>query len=147
MAKLSINVSESENKPQFHFFCINTSLNDYHFCWALNETLHLNLTRINDFSNNETSMQSFSVFQDTTTNSVLRYSLLALKSENGLLMKDLSGFDFLLCLDGKINKKEIEKLQTAIATIKNVLLITNLENKKTKTTTIADLSYLMEMIG
>jgi len=147
MAKLSINVSESENKPQFHFFCINTSLNDYHFCWALNEALQLNLTRIKDVSSNESSMQSFSVFQDATTNPVLSYSLLALKSENGLLIKDLTGFDFLLSLDGKINKKEIEKLQTTIAMIKNVLLITNLENKKTKTTTITDLSYLMEMIG
>jgi len=140
-------IESESSKTVFHFFCINTSLNDYHFCWALNEVLNLNLTRIEDITIDDSSLHTFSVFQDNTSNPLLSYSLLSLKTENGMLMKDLTGFDFLLCVDGKINKKEIDKLITLIANIKNVLLITNLENKKTKATTIADLSYLMEMIG
>ena len=148
MAKLAIKINETDfNKPHFTFFCINTTLNDYHFCWALNEMLSLNFARIENISLNETSSQSFSVFQDRNTNPELIYSLLSIKSDNGLLMKDLAGFDFLLCVDGQIDTTKVKQMQSTISTIKNVLLITRLENKKTKPSTIADLSYLMEMIG
>ena len=147
MAKLSIKHTESEtNSLHFHFFCINTSLNDYHFCWALNESVAVNLTRISDISLSETATQTFSTFRDTTSNPSLKYTLLAVKSENGLLIKDLVGFDFIFCIEGDICPEELEDLQKKISSIKNVLLITRLENKKTKPTTIADLRYMMEMI-
>jgi len=139
-------LESDSNKPLFHFFCINTSLNDYHFCWAINEGLNVALSRIEDFSFDE-SVQTFSVFQDKNTNPSLVYSLLSIKSENGLLMKDLSGFDFLFCVEGQVSEDEIDQIQRKVSEIKNVLLITNLENKKLKATTISDLSYVMEMIG
>lgn len=139
-------LESDSHKPLFHFFCINTSLNDYHFCWAINEGLNVNLSRIEDFSFDE-SLQTFSVFQDKNSNPSLGYSLLSIKSENGLLMKDLSGFDFLFCVEGQVSDSEIEQIQSKVSAIRNVLLITNLENKKLKASTISDLSYVMEMIG
>ena len=144
MPRVSLKNSDSGTNPRFRFFCINTTLNDYRLCWALNETLNLKLTRIENISINEMAMQTFSIFQDKESNPPVTISLLSLKSEKGLLLKDLAGFDFVFCIDGNI---EIADLQLKISTIKNVLLITRLENKKTKPSTITELTYLIEMIG
>jgi hypothetical protein len=139
-------IDSESSTPLYHFFCINTSLNDYHFCWTVNEALQLNLIRMEDLSIPETEKR-FSVYQDSETTQSFCYSLLSLKSENGVLVKELASFDFIICVEGQLSDTNIASITAKAADIKNVLLITKLDTKLVKPATIAELSYLIEMIG
>ena len=132
--------------PVYHFFCINTTLNDYHLCWAINETLQYNLTRKEDLRLGD-SMKTFSVFQGKTENSLCVLTLLSLKSESSTLMKELTLFDFLVCIEGHLTHNEIVTFQTEISKIKNVILITKLVEKDIKVSIYTQLSEMIEMIG
>jgi hypothetical protein len=62
-------------------------------------------------------------------------------------MKELSNFDFLLCVNGILLETEISQTINAISKIKNVLLVTQLEDVMVKDYTIAQLCYVIEMIS
>jgi hypothetical protein len=144
---LATKIIESESStPLYHIFCINTSLNDYRFCWAVNEALQFNLTRMDDVSLTE-SLQSFSVYRDNETNQPLTYYLLSLKSGKGVLIKELASFDFLLCVEGQLSDSTLSTILAQASDIKDVLLVTKLDKNLIKPATIAELSYLIEMIG
>lgn len=114
-------------KPDFDFviYAIASTMNDYHISWALNQILNIDLRRADNFeikdSKNATT-KSYALYTFTDEESETYYSLITNKSENGVLLKDFSGFDYFLKVESAESEIEVDEILLKIKSIDDVLM-------------------------
>lgn len=125
MAKQSIEAG----KPlqDYRFFCINAPINDYKMCWLINNTLNLQLKRVDDIAIDEHSLQTFSCYKQESE--LLNYILIALKNEQAFLFKDFNQFDYIF---GVISHEENivdVHFSSLLAGIQNVVYVSKMSDQ------------------
>ncbi len=101
--------------------------------WNINKKFNINLKEF------ETSLQSkdnsdvfFPVFCDHQSSEVLFYNLIANKSSNNLLVKELPNIDYILELTGEFKKTEVALIIKEIKQIQGVVAAIEISAEKIK---------------
>lgn len=88
----------------FSVWGINSAMEDYRFCWHLNELLHWKMKRIADIEFNNTKQKSFSFFHAYSYRNVIDFYTLEFiqnKNAGNYLIPELKNIDYLLLLNGE----------------------------------------------
>ena len=89
---------------------ISSHENDYRLSWALNKSIDLNLKKIanhNIVDNKYPEPLIFSRFSYEDEDSLLLYTLLSNRCEDGFLIGEIKNIDYFLIIHGEINKNFI----------------------------------------
>lgn len=129
-----------ENFSDFKLIGISCSEKDYRLCWAINQSLGIDLIRLsNEGISSRTHLAAFPFFEYVDEENGRVYRLLANRFESNILMKELKTIDFLFLLQGEdVNLHEII---SKLGSIEFVFLATEIEIDKLKE---KDLLYLDE---
>jgi|SRR5687767_15513790 len=124
----------------FKLLGISCSEKDYRLCWALNQTLGIDMVRLsNEGMPSREHLLEFPFFEYNDEENGRVFRLLSNRFETKILMKELKNIDYLFLIQGEdINLQEITEL---IGGIKFVFLATEIEIDKLKE---KDLLYLDE---
>lgn len=124
----------------FKLLGISCSEKDYRLCWALNQTLGIDMVRLsNEGMPSREHLLEFPFFEYNDEENGRIFRLLSNRFETKILMKELKNIDYLFLIQGEdINLQEITEL---IGGIEFVFLATEIEIDKLKE---KDLLYLDE---
>jgi hypothetical protein len=124
----------------FKLLGISCAEKDYRLCWALNQSLGIDMVRLsNEGMPSREHLLEFPFFEYNDEEKGQVYRLLSNRFETKILMKELKNIDYLFLMQGEdINLQEITEL---IGGIEFVFLATEIEIDKLKE---KDLLYLDE---
>jgi len=107
------------HENDYSLIAISLPLSDFQFSWHLNQKLNFKLAKRDDIviNENDENTKSFSVYMYYDELDKLSVILISNKSDQGVLIKDLSNIDFFIRLSGA-NHTEVEN--TIISTIKEI---------------------------
>jgi hypothetical protein len=115
----------------FKIICIASHQNDYRVSWALNKALKLKLQRANDHEVKDLktqTVQKFTHYSWENKDLFLSYHLIANKSEQGYLFKDMPNIDYFLKISGDLENISLPEM---VAKIKEIsMVITAFELQK-----------------
>ncbi|MBK8805710.1 MAG: IPExxxVDY family protein [Bacteroidales bacterium] len=109
----------------FRLIAIATSMNDYNLSWKINKSLDISLQRDEELLvelENSKEKKAFSLYRCCENSNGLRYVLVANKSENGLLLRDLPNIDFFLKISGEIYDNEENEIVSAIKNTEGIMI-------------------------
>ena len=127
-----------ESKSDFNdltIIGINCSLCDYKFIWNINNALHFNLIKDDDFFFEEVNQNesiSFSFYHYHDIENFKWYYFLSNKTHNKFLVKEYKSFNFLLIIKGNVNDLLINDTLNSLKSIKNVQLALTLDLSRIK---------------
>jgi hypothetical protein len=124
----------------FKLLGISCAEKDYRLCWALNQTLSIDMVRLsNQGMPYREHLDGFPFFEYNDEENGRIYRLLSNRFEAKILMKELKNIDYLFLIQGEdVNLQQITEL---IGGIEFVFLATEIEIDKLKE---KDLLYLDE---
>lgn len=124
---------EGNHELPFVLIAISCSENLLKMAWNINKQLEINLKEF------ETSLHSkekpeilFPVFCDHDSSEVLYYNLIANKSSNNLLVKELANIDYILEISGEFKKTDIALVIKKIKQIPGVVAAIEVNAEKIK---------------
>lgn len=124
---------EGSHELPFVLIAISCSESLLKMAWNINRKLNINLKEF------ETSIQSkdnpdsnFPVFCDHHSSEVLFYNLIANKSFNNLLVKELPNIDYILELTGELKKTEIALIIKDLKQIQGIIAAIEISAEKIK---------------
>ena len=132
MAKHKLDI---EYEYDFHLIGISSHDKDYRFCWALNNTLHMEFERGKDIQIREKKNKeadNFSVYEYQDEEMYTDYFILVNRSGNAMLLPEQKQADFLLMVKGNMSEEEKSKLIKHIKEIPNVLTAFDIDPEKLK---------------
>lgn len=100
MAKLKL---ESDSDPDVFLIAISSHVNDYRLCWALNNSLGIDLARrVTDISEDGPEHRAyFSAFDHTDEATRANIALISNHAPEGVLVNEQRQADFFLVVDGE----------------------------------------------
>ena len=113
MAKKKI-LDTSPDTALFTLFGICCHLKDFRLSYFLNNTLELELVKMEDF-------MGFSFYFCRHEDGEFSYYLLGNRKQEAILLPDLKQTDFILLAEGPVNKTQKNRLLESIRGIQNVL--------------------------
>ncbi len=124
----------------FKLIGISCSEKDYRLCWAINQTMGLDLVRMsNEGIASRSHLLDFPFFEYVDDEKGSVYRLLANRFENKTLMKELKTIDYLFLMQGE--DANLHEITTKLGSIEFVFLATEIDISKLKE---KDLLYLDE---
>lgn len=112
MTKYTFNLEEDYD---FEIIGISCHAKNYKLCWTINNTLDINLIRLNDLDiikKNEDLSFSFYEYIDKENN--IEYYLIGNKCEKGFLIPEKQSVDYFIILKGQTDSKLTTKITTIL---------------------------------
>ena len=114
---------------------IAASLKEYKLCYHLNQLLAADFQKLTDlvFESKDRSRQvQFSVFKSGEERDLVQYMVFSNKNLNEVLLPEISNFDFILQIHGRLDPDEIKTLIDGIKQFPEILLTAEIPVKKIK---------------
>ncbi len=125
----------------FSLFVISYYKGSSKLCCQINNILNIELKRDDDIKIRDDEgivLKSHSIFNFHDFNSLIDYSLISNKSENGVLVKEFPTVDYFFRLSGNTSESTITDIISKLKSNKDILMIQKItENPSNKKTTNA----------
>ncbi len=124
MPKKVHKLSEKEDY-RFKLTGISSAENDYKLSWALNQTLGINLVRLDNlevYHKRLDDKQAFSQFEYFDEDTLVQYRLISNRSVNGYLLEEMTNLDYLLQISGDMDEVWLENLIEKMNRIEGIIL-------------------------
>jgi hypothetical protein len=129
-----------DNIFDFKLIGISCAEKDYRLCWAINQTLHIDLVRMsNEGIASRSHLLDFPFFEYVDEETGCIYRLLTNRFESKILIKELKTIDYLFLIQGE--DVNLHHITTKLSEIDFVFLATEIEIEQLKD---VDLLYLDE---
>ena len=129
MAKKNKNIVHYIPFDNIHVIGISTTLVDYKLAYYLNERFRYNLVRIGEVALEPSYQYSLYYYNEGENKNT--FNLLSLKNKDHCYTKELQNLDYLLIVRDCISAERLEQLQAGIREIKNVMMATIIDIKRT----------------
>lgn len=117
----------------FGLLAISCHAKNYKFCWEVNQHLKFNFLRLDDYTLKEKNIEiSFPIYEYADEESGITYQLIENYGSDTYLVKEYKKTDFLLLVKGNYTKKDIKDLKEKLSTLKNVLMVIELDPNNIK---------------
>lgn len=117
---------ETRSEPaSFTLVGISCHLPDYRLIFSLNKLLEFDFTRENDFkpaSLNLEVEEGYAFYLYCDEDQRLTYYLISNRNQGNLLLPAMKQLDFILVIEGELNKTSKEKLLSTFKAIPNVII-------------------------
>lgn len=124
----------------FKLVGISCAEKDYRLCWAINQSLGIDLVRMsNEAIASRSHLLEFPFYEFESEETAINYRLLANRFENNVLMKELKTIDYLFLIQGE--DVNLQDIMLKLGKIEFVFLATEIEIENLKD---KDLLYLDE---
>ena len=124
----------------FKLVGISCAEKDYRLCWAINQSLGIDLVRMsNEGIASRSHLLEFPFYEFESEETAINYRLLANRFENNVLMKELKTIDYLFLIQGE--DVNLQDIMLKLGKIEFVFLATEIEIENLKD---KDLLYLDE---
>lgn len=124
----------------FKLVGISCAEKDYRLCWAINQSLGIDLVRMsNEGIASRSHLLKFPFYEFESEETAINYRLLANRFENNVLMKELKTIDYLFLIQGE--DVNLQDIMLKLGKIEFVFLATEIEIENLKD---KDLLYLDE---
>ena len=129
-----------DNFFDFKLIGISCREKDYRLCWAINQSLGIDLIRLsNEGIASRTHLTNFPFFEYINKETGSVYRLLSNRFESKVLMKELKTIDFLFLLQGE--DSNLHEIIKKLGSIEFVFLATEIEIDKLKEKDLLYLQY------
>lgn len=128
-------ILEYTQEFDYLLFAIVSFEKDYKLIWDINTNLGIDFLRMEDysvFSRRTGKEQLFSCFNFKDENSYMNYKLLSNKSENGLLLDELKGIDYLLLISGEYPEDFVNDFMSRLNNISSIQNVFNIDPSELK---------------
>ncbi|MFP4042465.1 MAG: IPExxxVDY family protein [Bacteroidales bacterium] len=115
----------------FKVVCIASHENDYKVSWSINEKLKIILKRQENHKipiSKTDNYQEFLHYSYEDNNSQVNYHLLANKSEQGFLIKDMPNIDYFLKISGHLENISVPEVVHSLKEIPIIMTAFEMEN-------------------
>jgi len=132
MSKILLNIEEEYD---FSLIGISCHSKDYRLCWELNNSLSVDLIRVNDLDINlKNSVGNFSFYEFIDEENYIEYFLISNRSSKGFLIPELKTTDFLFMIKGASYNDSVNDLAEKISALPVVLTsyVINIDELKSK---------------
>ena len=119
--KIRIHVDFTEDNCLFGVSCHKR---DYWIAYHLNDALHINLRRLDDFPYYQTRLDeslTYPIFHDFITDDQLGYFMISNYNQEGLLFPELKNTDFFVLVQGPLQEARRQGILSKIRGISGVL--------------------------
>lgn len=127
--------NESADGGDYRLIGIASSLKEYKLCFHLNHILECDLNKLNDLNfepTDRTRKSHYSVFRAGEASDKNRFFVFSNKNLGDFLLPEVSHFDYILRIEGKLEDKEMKKLAEEIKQLPEVVMSTEIPLKKIK---------------
>ena len=116
MAKVVNKKIPLRNNDSFSLLAICAAESDTRMAWLLNRTLHVDFINKEDLHGAEVDghRRAFAVFEAEDEVQELHYTLITIRQESEVLIKEYANVDYLLKLSRELNAEELQSLRAQI---------------------------------
>jgi hypothetical protein len=125
----------NELPTDYQLIGIATSLKEYKLCYHINQLLNADFQKLPDLvfeSKDRTRQVQFSVFKSGGEADRVQYMVFGNKNLNEVLLTEISNFDFILQIHGKLEPEEIKAVVDGIKEFPEIVLTAEIPLKKIK---------------
>ncbi len=126
---------DNELPTDYQLIGIATPLKEYKLCYHLNQLLSADFQKLADMvyeSRDKARQVPFSVFKSGDEHDLVQYMVFSNKNLNEVLLPEISNFDFILQIHGRLEADEIKAVVESINGLPDVMLTAEIPVKKIK---------------